>query len=95
MFTVDDDGTVSGGEVFGTCDAGHFDGLRLDDAGRVWAAAHDGLHCFDPDGTMLGKLHVPEVVSNLTFGGAKRNDLFLTATTSLYTIRMNVTGARY
>ena len=50
----------------------------LDNAGRVWAAAHDGLHCFDPDGTLIGKLRIPEVVSNLTFGGAKRNQLFIT-----------------
>ena len=67
-----------------TCDAGAFDGLRLDEAGRVWAAAHDGLHCFDPDGTLIGKLHVPEIVSNLTFGGPKRNQLFISATTSVY-----------
>lgn len=95
VFAVNDDGTLSGGEVFGTCDAGHFDGVRLDDAGRVWIAAHDGLHCFDPDGTLLGKLHLPEVTSNLTFGGPKRNDLFITATSSVYTLRVNVTGARY
>ena len=37
--------------------------------GRIWAAAADGLHCFDPDGTLIGKLHVPEVVANFTFGG--------------------------
>lgn len=95
VFDVHEGGTLSGGDVFGLCDAGHFDGVRLDDAGRVWAASHDGLHCFDPDGTMIGKLHVPEVVSNLTFGGPKRNDLFITGTTSLYTIRVNVTGVRY
>jgi gluconolactonase len=88
-------GALSGGEVFATCDAGSFDGLRLDAAGRVWAAAHDGLHCFDPDGTLIGKLRVPEIVSNLTFGGPKRNDLFITATTSLYSIRVNFNGARY
>ena len=64
-------------------------------AGRVWAAAHDGLHCFDPDGTLLGKLHVPEVVSNLAFGGPQRNQLFITATTSLYTLRVNCSGATY
>lgn len=95
VFDVHEGGTLSGGDVFGRCDAGHFDGVRLDDAGHVWAAAHDGLHCFDPDGTVIGKLHVPEVVSNLTFGGPKRNDLFITGTTSLYTIRVNVTGVRY
>ena len=68
-FDVTDEGGLSGGDVFADCDAGAFDGLRLDADGRVWAAAHDGLHCFDPDGTLLGKLLVPEVVANLAFGG--------------------------
>jgi len=95
LFDVAGDGALSGGEVFATCDAGSFDGIRLDDTGRTWAAAHDGVHCFDPDGTLLGKLHLPEVVSNLTFGGAKRNDLFITATSSVYSLRLNTTGARY
>ena len=63
--------------------------------GRVWAAAGDGLHCFHPDGTLLGKLHVPETVANLVFGGAQRNHLFICATTSVYTLRVTVTGARY
>jgi len=81
--------------VFAICDAGSFDGIRLDDTGRVWAAAHDGVHCFHPDGTLLGKLHLPEVVSNLTFGGPKRNDLLITATSSVYSLRLNITGARY
>ena len=94
-FEVAHDATVTGGEVFASCDAGSFDGLRLDGLGRIWAAAHDGLHCFDPDGTLLGKLHLPEIASNLTFGGPKRNDLFITATSSLYAIRLNVIGARY
>ena len=65
------------------------------DLGRVWAAAHDGVHCFDPDGTLIGKLHLPEVTSNLTFGGPKRNELFITASSSLYSLRLNVNGARY
>ena len=94
-FAVDDGGALSGGDVFADCDAGTFDGLRLDSCGRVWAAAHDGLHCFDPDGTLLGKLHVPEVASNLAFGGPQRNHLFITATTTLYSLRLKVTGATY
>jgi gluconolactonase len=94
-FGVADDLTLTGGEVFADCDAGSFDGLRLDSAGRLWAAAHDGVHCFDPDGTLLGKLLVPEIVSNLTFGGARRNHLFICATTSLYALRVNVTGVTY
>ncbi len=94
-FDVEGQDRLAGGEVFATCDAGSFDGIRLDDAGRIWAAAHDGLHCFAPDGTLLGKLHVPEIVSNLTFGGPKRNDLFITATSSVYSLRLNLCGARY
>jgi gluconolactonase len=94
-FAAAPDCTLTGGEVFATCDAGTFDGIRFDDAGRLWAAAHDGLHCFDPDGTLIGKLRVPEVVANFTFGGPKRNELYITASSSLYTIRVNINGARY
>jgi gluconolactonase len=94
-FDVSDGGRLSGGEVFAECTAGTFDGIRVDDAGRVWAAAHDGLHCFAPDGTLIGKLHVPEIVANLTFGGIKRNHLYITASSSLYGIRVNINGVRY
>jgi gluconolactonase len=94
-FDVAEDGTLTGGGVFAECDAGSFDGVRLDSAGRVWVAAHDGLHCFDPDGTLIGKLRLPESVSNLTFGGRKRNHLYITATTSLYSLRVNINGAAY
>jgi gluconolactonase len=94
-FDVAGDATLSGGDVFATCDAGTFDGIRLDDAGRIWAAAHDGVHCFDPDGTLIGKLHIPEIVSNFTFGGFKRNDLYITASSSLYSLRVKFSGARY
>ncbi|PWK87806.1 sugar lactone lactonase YvrE [Lentzea atacamensis] len=48
VFDVTDDGTLTGGKIFAECDFGRFDGIRLDDAGRVWAAASDGLHGFDP-----------------------------------------------
>jgi gluconolactonase len=81
--------------VFATCDAGSFDGLRLDETGRLWAAAHDGLHCFDPDGTLLGKLHIPEIVANFTFGGVRRNHLFICASSSVYTLRVNFNGGVY
>ena len=70
-----------------------FDGIRLDTRGRVWAAAGDGVHCFDPDGTLIGKLRLPEPAANLVFGGLKRNRLFVTASTSLYSLLLNVNGA--
>ncbi|ALG10700.1 gluconolactonase [Kibdelosporangium phytohabitans] len=94
VFDVADDGTLAGGDVFGTCDSGAFDGVRVDAAGRVWAAAHDGLHCFAPDGTLIGKLLLPEICSNLAFGGARLNELFITASSSVYTLRVNFSGAR-
>jgi len=94
VFDVADDGKLTGGEVFGTSDSGGFDGLRVDAEGRVWAAAHDGLHCFAPDGTRIGKLLVPEICSNFTFGGQRRNELFITASSSVYGMRVNFTGAR-
>jgi gluconolactonase len=93
VFDVADDGALSGGEVFADCTVGAFDGLRLDDAGRIWVSAGDGVHCYDPDGTLIGKLRVPETVANLAFGGRRRNHLFVCATTSVYAILLSVTGA--
>ena len=93
VFDVADDGALSGGEVLADCTVGAFDGLRLDDAGRIWVGAGDGVHCHDPDGTLIGKLRVPETAANLTFGGRKRNHLFVCATTSVYAILLSVTGA--
>lgn len=94
VFQVQSDGVLSGGQVFATCTAGVFDGFRLDDEGRIWASAADGVHCYDPDGTLLGKVLVPEVVANVVFGGAKRNRLFICGTTSLYSIMLPVNGAK-
>ena len=87
-------GNVSGGEVFAADDQG-YDGIRFDHRGRLWGAAHDGLHCYEPDGTLVGKLLVPEITANLAFGGPQGNHLYLTATTSLYTLRVKFRGADY
>ncbi len=94
VFDVTGD-TLTGGAVIASCTAGVFDGFRLDATGRIWASSAEGVHVLDPDGTLLGKLHVPEKVANLTFGGPRRNDLYITGTTSLYTIRLRVTGAPF
>ncbi|MGW0531291.1 SMP-30/gluconolactonase/LRE family protein [Streptomyces sp. NPDC003032] len=95
VFDVRDDGTLSDGEVFARTTDGvsHFDNLRFDDGGRLWAAAiQGGVHCYDPDGTLIGRLNIPEPVSNIAFGGPKNNRLFITASTSLYSVVMAVTG---
>jgi gluconolactonase len=87
---------LSGGEVLAECDAGSFDGIRIDHQNRIWAAAHDGLHCFDPaDGTLLGKLRLPEICANFTFGGPKGNILYVTASNTLFSVMTNCTGAIY
>jgi len=90
---VSDDGRSLGASaVHAVCTAGLFDGFRADTTGRLWASAQDGVHCIDPDGTLIGKVRVPEIVSNVTFGGAKRNRLFVTATTSLYSVYLTANG---
>ena len=93
VFRVTAEGGLTDGRVFAECSAGVFDGIRLDTRGRVWAAAGDGVHCFDPDGTLIGKLRLPEPAANLVFGGLKRNRLFVTASTSVYSLLLNVNGA--
>jgi gluconolactonase len=92
-FAVSAGGTLSGGEVFATCTVGLFDGFRLDQSGNLWTSAGDGVHCFAPDGTLIGKVRVPEVVANVCFGGPKRNRIFICGTTSLYSIYVNAAGA--
>ncbi|MFI1680845.1 SMP-30/gluconolactonase/LRE family protein [Streptomyces sp. NPDC020607] len=95
VFDVREDGTLSEGRVFAETkdDVSRFDNIRFDDGGRLWAAAIEGgVHCYDPDGTLIGRLRVPEPVSNITFGGPKNNRLFITATSSLYSLVMSVTG---
>jgi gluconolactonase len=96
VFDVAPDGKLSAGEVFAEAAArpgAHFDNIRFDDAGRLWAAAmDDGVHCYDPDGTLLGRLIVPETVANISWGGAKRNRMFIAAETSVYSVVMAVTG---
>ena len=94
LFDISSDNKVSGGRVFADCTAGLFDGFRLDSDGRIWTSAADGVHCYDPDGTLIGKVKVPEVVANVVFGGPKRNILYICGTTSLYAVRLMVNGPK-
>jgi gluconolactonase len=94
VFKVSDKGKLSGGDVFADCTAGLFDGFRLDTEGRIWTSAADGIHCYEPDGTLIGKVKVPEVVANCAWGGPKRNMLYICGTTSLYGVRLMVNGVK-
>jgi len=95
VFDVDlDAGKLTGGNVWAKSTNGGFDGFRFDTEGRCWMSAADGIHCLDPDGTLLGKIFIPEPVANLVFGGIKRNRLFICGTSSLYSIMLPVNGAK-
>jgi len=78
---------------------GFADGLRCDEDGNVWAGmgwvgdGYDGVHIFAPDGTRIGLIRLPEICGNLCFGGSKRNQLFMAASQSLYSVFVETRGA--
>jgi gluconolactonase len=78
--------------VFAIVQPGLADGFRLDTQGWIYTSSADSVQVYHPDGTLLGKIHVPEKVGNLCFGGLERNQLFITASTSLYRIVLNTQG---
>ncbi|CCD90596.1 putative gluconolactonase (gnl) [Bradyrhizobium sp. ORS 375] len=84
--------TVDNGRVFATSPAGFFDGFRVDRGGNIWTSTGDAVAIYAPDGSLIGRIPVPEIVSNVTFGGPKRNRLYITAQTSLYAIFVNAHG---
>jgi gluconolactonase len=78
---------------------GFADGIRCDEDGNVWAGmgwvgdGYDGVHVFSPDGTRIGQIRMPEIISNIAWGGSKRNRLFMTGSTSLYAVYVETRGA--
>ena len=92
--TVLDNCRLGASRVLAQIEPGIPDGLRVDVQGNIWTSAGDGIQCFAPCGTLLGKILLPEKVANLTFGGPRRNRLFITANTSLYMIHVAVAGAQ-
>jgi gluconolactonase len=95
--------TLSNPRTFASMDldgkSGFADGIRCDEDGNVWASAgwvgdgYDGVHIFSPDGTRIGQIRLPEICSNVCFGGSKRNRLFMTASQSLYSCFVETRGA--
>jgi gluconolactonase len=75
------------GDVFAVVEPGASDGFRVDTDGRIWTSSGDGVQVLSPAGELLLKIPVPEVVSNVCFGGDDGRDLYITASTSLYRIR--------
>lgn len=93
VFDVSAGGALSSGKVFCTIDKGVPDGIRCDEKGNVWSSAGDGVQVFAPDGTLIGRILVPESPANLCFGGPDGKTVFITAQTSLYRVQVSVRGA--
>ena len=64
VFDISPDGTAHNGRAFANIRSGGFDGFRLDTAGRIWAGAGANVECYHPDGTLLGRIKLPETISN-------------------------------
>ena len=91
------DGQAVNGRLFFDGTPGFADGIRVDTEGNVWAAfsggpEQDGVAVFAPDGSLIGRILLPERCANLCFGGPKRNRLFMTASQSVYALYVEAIG---
>ena len=93
------DGKAVNGRVFFDATPGYADGIRVDTEGNVWAGfsggeGQDGVAIFAPDGTLIGRILLPERCATLCFGGRKRNRLFMTASQSVYALYVEAQGCK-
>jgi gluconolactonase len=93
VFNVND-AKLTGGDVFAECPVGLFDGFRLDELGNLWTSAGGGVLCYEPDGNLIGSIHLPEPAANVCFGGPARNRLFICATSSVYAVYLLTNGVK-
>ncbi len=97
-YEVRADGTIAGGDVFHDFTSHPeevgLDGIKVDEQGNVYVSAPGGVWILSPGGTPLGRVIPPEHDANFTFGDADGKTLYLTASTGLYRIRVNVPGVR-
>jgi gluconolactonase len=95
VFDVVDGKKLAGGKIFHKVSPGYADGFRVDEAGRLWSGAADGVHCIDTEGHLLGKILTGATVSNVVFGGRNKSRLFICASHRLLAIYTNVRGAQF
>lgn len=97
-YEVQKDGSVSHESVLFDCSSdktpGSPDGIRVDKEGNIYGAGPGGVWIISPEGKHLGTIHVPEVVSNVAWGDADAKTLYITASTSIYSIKLNIEGVR-
>jgi gluconolactonase len=92
-FDVRDGRRLVSPRVFTVIEPGVSDGFRVDVDGNVWTSAGDGIHVLDPSGTELGRIVLPQTASNCAFGGPDGQRLFITATSTLWSIDVGIRGA--
>jgi gluconolactonase len=94
-FNVTPDGSLSGERLFASeirssSQNGGPDGMKCDQRGNVWVTGPGGVWVYAPSGELIGKLHIPEVVANLAWGGLELRTLYVTATHSVYRLTTKV-----
>jgi gluconolactonase len=97
VFHLGADGGLGGGAVWAETageGAGAPDGMKLDSRGNVYCCGPGGIHVFDPSGHCLGVLRMPETAANFVFGDDDLRSLYITASTSLYRLRVRVPGLK-
>jgi gluconolactonase len=94
VFDVAGGRRLTNGRRFADVSPGVPDGFRIDCNGWIYTSSEDSVQVYHDDGTLLGKIHVPEKVGNVTFGGFDRNELYIAASTSLYRIRLATRGVQ-
>ncbi|MFW2514039.1 SMP-30/gluconolactonase/LRE family protein [Demequina sp. SO4-13] len=91
-YDVEDGTSLRSGRIVAHIEERFGDGIRVDEADHLWVATGGGVLCMEPDGSPLGRIVLPEGASNCVFGGEDSNRLFITATSSVYAIYLNVRG---
>ncbi len=95
VFDVKTDGRLAGGRVWAETKGdgqGVPDGMKVDSGGNVYCCGPGGIHVFSPEAQCLGVIRVPEYPSNMTFGDPDYRGLYITASTSVYRVRIQVPG---
>ena len=95
-YEIDKNLKISKPIEFAKSDPEHvFDGFRFDEDNNLWTSCGKGVGCFDASGEQIGYIKIPELVSNVDFGGLEGNKLFITASTSFYMVDLNIKGAKF
>jgi len=95
VFDVLDDGRIANDRLWAETSGdapGVADGMKVDSAGNLYSCGSGGIHVFDVNGARKGVIETPEVAANFTWGGNDLTDMYITATHSVYRLKMKVPG---